>query len=285
MNNSIKISSIFAVLAIGLGKISDFRSSDIIRSSILNEPHNDSRSLFKKSTFLYDHWSKASFVKNYLNHISPDDSKIGLNQLLSSLLSEIKFSLQLQLNTNSISKDSYDRQIIALDTLTEKLETHFYDFNFDFSSTSPKNFDSLLNENVDLSSHPLTGQFRNAHTVIESLVSYFNCQISKTDNSFNQMQLIIDCFDICHEILVFLSNIDKAAYLGYVSRVKGSSGGDSLQLKSLSTKALQMDTLFKMYTDDELKAAILFKKPHSLYRLIIQYLECKKNSSLWLWAF
>ncbi len=278
------MSSIFAVFALGFSKTSEFRVSDTIPPLILNESPKVSSSFSKRSTLLYDHWSKASVVKNYFNRISFDDSNIGLNQLLTSLLSEIKFSLQLQLNTNSISKDSYDQQIIALDTLTQKLETYFDDFKLDFISTPPIKVDSLLNENVDLSSHPLTGQFRNAHTVIESLVSYFNLHISKTDDPFNQMQLIIDCFDICHEILIFLSNIDKAAYLGYVSRVKGSSGGDSLQLKSLSSKALQMDTLFKPFTDDELKAAILFKKPHSLYRLIIQYLECKKKLGHF-WSF
>ena len=128
MNNSIKVSTIFSALGLCLSKTVEYRPSTSISSSILNEPPNDSF-LPKSSTFLYDDWSKASFVQNHLNQVSFVDSKRGLNNLLTSLLSEIKFSLQLQFDSQSISKDSYDQQISAFNTLTQKLDNYFNDLN------------------------------------------------------------------------------------------------------------------------------------------------------------
>ncbi len=279
----IRGSSLFTFASLAFARLHDV-TNILPKTNGLNDNHNVKTAVPSKSTMLYNSWSKAELVNDHLTGYSKRSLKSHVVHILADLLKEIEFSLQLQLESKMITTASFDRQMSSFHSLLDKLSCHFTDLNLTTHHPSTSMIDVSLNENVDMSSHPLTGQFRNAHTVIESLISYFNLQISISKEPLDQMQHIIDAFDLCHEILSFLSTIDKSAYLGYVSRVRGSSGGDSRQLKLLSNHALKMDTIFDQYTDDQLKAAILFKKPPFLHHLIVQYLECKKKLGHF-WSF
>lgn len=263
----------------------------------------------EKEILLYEAWSGVGEVTKALN------SGVSPSLLFREGFGAILDSLQAQHSAAVISSESYSEQLkVLLRASRCGLDFLLELFGGDFPSKRshlpdvPSQLidDEFARSYVHIcfpslgcasdvvrgftvrSSALMTGQFRNCHTLVEvACASGFSTMrqvhrfnpviILKQDfpNLIHDMTRICDILSVVHSIFECMSTIDKCTYLHYVAEVKGTSGGGSRQLLTVSNKIVEMEGLFDNISDEEIINAFCTREPKYLYDLLCKYLRTR----------